>query len=617
MIKFKKTVTGVLVGGMLLSSLTAFAADGDITINMDAPNSTQKYTAWRILDLTTSLKPTADAGGVHKDAGGKALTDATGTCDGTNHTELCYNYAYTFNTKFHNIIKTVAEADKDTDDKSKADADKDGTITDDELMEYIQDLGTDTAAIRVFANGVYKAITDGHVAADLAETVSPVVATQQGYYLIAETTNDADPDSTSLVMLDTAGRNEITVKTKEGVPTLDKSVVKEDGTEVDAVDTELNEWVQYKLTGTIPPIVDSYPTYKYVFHDTLSNGLTFNNTDKATDAEHGYVVAIDGTEIPATDGGVTNWTLTPSVEHGVDPDKITHTFDVEFENIKAVLTKYNITLRTAKPAEGENPEVKEVPVTFSYWAQVDADAVPGNPGNPNDAYIEFTNDPYNTNETSTTPEDEVKVFTFQLNINKTDGTAPLAGANFTLYKETTKDGNTGWGDGEQIGDFVSETDLGHPYRQITPTAGQTAFVFDQIKAGKYKLVESTVPDGYNKMHDKIFTIEYVVNQTEADQSISGFVVKDESGNVISRAFDDTADAAKPWVIDTRAQVAGADQPHDGTAITDIVNTTGGELPTTGAREQAMLLYVGLGAVALSLCVAVFASRKLKDDKKEN
>lgn len=92
-------------------------------------------------------------------------------------------------------------------------------ITDDaHLIQLVN--GFDADQTRSFADAVYAGIKD--MTADFTSVGKIITADGQGYYLIAESAMAGDPDAKSLVMLDTAGQNNITVKSKESVPTLTK-----------------------------------------------------------------------------------------------------------------------------------------------------------------------------------------------------------------------------------------------------------------------------------------------------------------------------------------------------------------------------------------------------------
>lgn len=78
----------------------------------------------------------------------------------------------------------------------------------------------------------------------------------QGYYLIAETATDGSNDAISLVMLDTAGQQNVKVKSKESIPTLEKKIKLEDGTLVDMDTVAFTDTVTFQLTATLPKTLE-------------------------------------------------------------------------------------------------------------------------------------------------------------------------------------------------------------------------------------------------------------------------------------------------------------------------------------------------------------------------
>lgn len=94
-----------------------------------------------------------------------------------------------------------------------------------------------------------------------------------GYYLVVDTTeNVADGSAYNAALLQVVGDVNITVKTD--APTVEKKVL-EGNTYQDAADYNIGDAVPFRLIGSVPDM-SRYDTYKYIFHDTLSTGLTLN-----------------------------------------------------------------------------------------------------------------------------------------------------------------------------------------------------------------------------------------------------------------------------------------------------------------------------------------------------
>ena len=348
----KNKIASIMLTGILAAAMAVPAFAADITID----GTGSEFQAYRLLDLTTSNK----------------------TCEETHeHTAACqYNYSYTINKKYDAALKAVTTK-----------------TTEEEIVDYLEHLTADQT--RKFADDIYAQVKD--LAADKTASGKTISGVDQGYYLIVETQKDGDSDTYSLVMLDTAGQNDITVATKEGTPTLEKKIV-DNGKDVDAADYNIGDLVSFKLTGTMPDNIDGYKTYKYIMHDSLSAGLAF----KAGSVK----VAIDGTAI--TDGFEVK---TPGLDDGCS-------IEVAFTDIKA---GHTIT--------------KNTKVVVTYDAELTTAADIGNPGNPNDAHLEYSSNPNagGEGETSVTPPDKVAAFTFEVIVDKVDKAGkPLTGAEFEL-----------------------------------------------------------------------------------------------------------------------------------------------------------------------------------------
>ena len=125
--------------------------------------------------------------------------------------------------------------------------------------------------------------------------------------------------------------------------------------------------------------------YQLVFHDTLSNGLTFNASS--------VKVYVNGNSKPVN---TDNYTITNPATDG-------HSFDVTIHDVRSL-----------------GDDISKVRV--EYTAKLNDKAVIGSEGNPNKMYMEFSNNPNNEQggDKGQTPEDKVIVFTYKVVINKID-----------------------------------------------------------------------------------------------------------------------------------------------------------------------------------------------------
>lgn len=508
----RQNIYAAMLAGVLAASMALPAsAAGGSTANITMSGNGKTYAAYQLMELSTSLKCTQDHA----------------------HEDDCYNYAYTVKEKYRAMLQSAAGA--------AADADNNGAVSDDELIAYIGGL-SDASAIRAFADALFKAI--GSTEADATSTDKAFNGVAQGYYLIAETELTGTNDSRSLVMLSTAGHRNITVSSKEGVPTLKKTILeKNDSTGASAwgaaADHDIGDKVSFRLTGTLPDNYANYKTYKYIFHDTLGAGLKLDeSTIKVTGSAKGELAAGQFTVRTTSSDGCT--------------------FEVEIPDLKA-----------AGIAAGET-------ITVEYKAELLTTAAIGAAGNENKALLEFSNDPYDETKTGKTPEDKVIDFTYKLIVNKVDKDQnPLAGANFELQKLVN-------------GSYAT-------YKTIAVTGDQTQFNFVGLDAGKYKLVETKVPAGYNKAADVEFE---VVSGTDESGALNLLQVKNGETVLSTGAADATFTATV----------------SSGEMSTKVVNKTGIHLPSTGG--MGVYLLYGLGGVALVGGTGLIVMKKKRGGSEE-
>ena len=430
--------------------------------------------------------------------------------------------SYTVNEKYANVLKAATSA---TDEKG--------------IIKAIEGK-TEATAIRSFANDVYAKIKAAKIAEDYISTGKTFENVDKGYYLIVETELDGNADTYSLVMLNTADQDNVTVTSKEDSPTFEKKIKeKNDSTGVesgwqDGADYDINDVVPFKLQGTVPQNYGAYNTYKYVFHDKMSSGLTFDASS--------VVVKVNETAINSGYSVVT------------ESLKDDCTFEVRFENLK------DISAVTAGCT-----------ITVEYNATLNDKAVIGSAGNPNEAKLEYSNNPYG-NGTGETPWDKVIAFTYQLVANKVDKDGePVEGAGFTLYK---------WSDDESK--YVA---VGSEIK------GVTTFNFNGIDAGKYKLVESTVPDGYTKAEDLEFTVVATYDTENLEPKFGTLTIK-AGDKVISEGED------KVFTVNLA----------EGIFTTKVVNLTGTTLPSTGGMGTTVFYVVGGGLMAVAVVLLVTKKR---------
>ena len=489
----KKVVTILLALAMILTlSIPAFAANIPLTIT----GTDRTYDGYKLLHLTTSLK----------------TEQHPAACQNGKHVDGCYNYAYSVNEKYEAILQEQAGAGRD-------------------IIAYLASLTGDnnTATLRPVANAIYRAIQEYNKTADQKIDPDETGLTQtkqieQGYWLFVDVTNfQDDDDANSLVIVDTAGLAGVTITPKTALPTVEKKVKDDEAATLnwqDSADYDIGDTIPFKLKGTLPANLTSYKnTYSITFHDKLSEGMTLK--------ERSFKVYADGRELTVdTDYKVKTTDL-------ADTDC---TFEVVFPNVLAI-----------------NGVTKNTLFEIFYDATLDENAVIGQAGNPNEVYLEFSNDPYGTS-TGKTEKDVVNVFTYELVINKIDGVTQdaLAGASFKLSKKNAQ------------GEFVLISELGDG-------ENVSSFIWKGLDAGEYQLEETNAPEGYNKLDD-------VINFT------------------ISAKHD--IQSAAPQLTELTSTKGTADK--DAGIITETIkNNTGTVLPETGAMGTMWFIFGGAMLVILA------------------
>lgn len=534
----------------------------DITIT-DAVIGDQ-FSAYKLLNLTTSVE-------------GEEPNQTT-------------NYSYTVNSKYRNVLEqTIDELNGDA-----AAPDTDAAIIDYITKNVVSTESAENTKVtaRKFAETVRAQIAaantptvtlqaDG-VAAKTADNDATFSNMDQGYYLIVQTSaTSADGNTMSQVILNTHGQDELNLTVKKDTVELTKKVQEnqdgvndgQNGKWQDGADYNIGDMVPFQLTGTLPADYANYSAYQYIFHDSASAGLTFS----IANAELKVYAVNDDQKIElkkVTDANdKTGYTVVTSGLTG-------ETFQVKFADLKQAKAKTSDVMTITKNTK----------IVVEYKAKLNVDAKRGATGNPNEAWLEFSNDQYNTGEgspTGNTPHDKVIVFTFDIVVNKyknsvTDANK-LNNAGFTLYKST--DG-TNWSKAQELNNAGNNTNV---------------FRFNGLDSGYYKIVESKVPDGFTKADDVIFTVEATYDATSDAPTLTGLVVKDANGSVIS-----TGENAK-------FTLSGI--TYDGTESanaqisTNIINKSGNKLPSTGGMGTVMLYVAGIAVFVLAGATLVMALRR--------
>ncbi|PAU69121.1 hypothetical protein B1400_1183 [Bifidobacterium italicum] len=483
--------------------------------------------------------------------------------------------AYEVNDKYAAVLKTALGLT--------------GDVTDKQIVDGIKALSTndtttnsDSHNVRAFAAEVMTAINavnndaddTNNIGPDLTETArgTSLAFTDipRGYYLFNQTVNgDPDANTDSSFIVDTALDTDTNIAVKNGTVTLVKKVQDNDTSNgqtanqwIDGADYNIGDDVPFQLTGTLPKNLTSFDTFNYVFHDSLSAGLTRNNDLKV------YAVNVNETTTTKQDiTGSFDVKTTTAQDLTSDP-KVGETFTVSVKNTGTEADPVYNLMAITTDADGAAVSItKDTKIVVEYTAKLNTSAVIGSTGNPNTAKLEFSNNSNHdgTGDTEFTPDDKVTVFTYKVDVEKTfDVGAPADNdlPKFTLYKKNAS------------GTYVEYTNDKEPNAEKTVVKGadgKYTIGWEGIDAGEYKLVETHIPAGYNQAADVVFTVT-------ADHDI---------------------DSEDPKLNSLGGGDAFTGTVSTGSVATTIENKSGNELPSTGGMGTTVLYVAGAAIVLIA------------------
>lgn len=307
----------------------------------------------------------------------------------------------------------------------------------------------------------------GSVKIGESETADSISGLEAGYYLV-KTTGVTDENGVYTYYIMKVVKD-TSADIKADVPTVDKVIVEGSST-VEATDVNIGDDVTFQLTAKMPSSFAGYKTYKVVFHDTLSAGLSFVE---------------DSVKVEVGDKDVTSQFKVSASEDG----KLTISCD-------------DVLAEAVGATMGSD-------IVVTYKAKLNSYAKIGSEGNPNTVYLEYSNDPNwngtpgaSDEPTGKTPEDKAIVFTYELDVTKIaagETGTKLQGAEFVLYR--------GEGENREYAQVIDGKLTGWTKTE----SGATTLVSDDngffkvagLDDGTYWLEETKAPAGYNLLKEPI------------------------------------------------------------------------------------------------------------------
>ncbi|MDO5560660.1 MAG: SpaA isopeptide-forming pilin-related protein [Oscillospiraceae bacterium] len=441
-----------------------------------------------------------------------------------------------------------------------------------------------------FAHVVSKHTTSVAIpSVDEGDTYS-ISGLDDGYYFIKDSSAVTGQDSYTKYILKVT--DNMSLIPKSSVPSVIKKVkedskfIQDDGYGAgynDVADYCIGEAVPFKLIGTMPSTLDYYDHYYYKFTDTLGPQFTAPSAD-------GITIMADGKEVAANKFNI-------HVQVNAD----TGVISIEIEDIKAL-----------KDTSGDLIKVTvDSIITVEFSAVLNSSAEIGLPGQENKVFLTFSNNPneeYNpvtdknnpetpggtddNNDTPSdqgqTPEDEVIVFTYELDTTKVDGKdteIKLDGAKFKLknadenFARVDENGVlTGW---DSIGTELVSNEQG-------------LFMVKGLDDDTYWLVETSAPAGYNLLADPIKVV--ISAATENNQKWSGV----------------PSDALTALSV-TAAGNPGTADADTGIAQITVANNKGITLPGTGGIGTT-IFYIAGGVIAAGSGVLLVTKKRTEKNE---
>ena len=378
----------------------------------------------------------------------------------------------------------------------------------------------DGAPIKALAIAAGQHVKDTpSLAADGSEKAASSIVTFDnlplGWYLVV-----SDLTTDAICSIDTTAK-EVTIKEKNGAPTVTKEVEYASGSWGEGNDGNVGDTVNFQTTIYV---TDGNPT-NYVLHDQMSNGLAFK--------EGSIVVKKNG-------------------ERFIDYTVVTPTDNCTFE------IKFN-----------ENSLQPNDKVVVTYSATINSNAVVGTAGNDNETWLKYGNNGETTHgktKTYTWKFDILKYFT-----DSNDTKQYLADVEFVLYRKNNTTNTTEYAkfDSNKLSGWTAtESDA-----TKLKTNATSNVVVEGLDAGTYFLKETATPVGFNSL-----TSDVEVQITSSCNTLTHATYTVQYKMVNEEDFTDTGDEKVVPIENKR----GTTLPGTGGIGTTIFYVVGGGLMAAAA-----------------------------------
>lgn len=403
------------------------------------------------------------------------------------------------------------------------------------------------AALRTFAQNLEDKTFPGTSAAtefttSTADNANVKTFSVPGIWFLKDVTSPAaDKESFSLPIVtptSIAGTDiDGTVTVKNVIPTISKHLANADGTYNKEPSFSVGDTVYYTLETTVP-YYTGYSTIRvFKIKDTASSAISSVVDGTATGVKVERLMVGDVALKAGTDYSVSYAPTTDTDE------KYTNGVDTVID-----LGKY------VNQSEGATKLNEGAKVTVLVSATLDVDAKLSDPtdikGNPNKDSLTWSHNPNNTSDEQTIPGNEVNVYSYKFNIEKTakDMATKLSDAKFTI-----KAGNSYLGYENGAWKILTTTPTkdtqGGAEAGVFTTDTEGVINFDGLDAGTYEIEEIVPPNDYTavSLPKFNFTVSATVNANdpEGQKTITAVSCAKDAKNTDSRVSVDSS-TIKIW-----------------------------------------------------------------------
>lgn len=456
---------------------------------------------------------------------------------------------------------------------------------------------------------IFNEIVGGHltdVFAEATATAEGKMAFENlapGYYLVKDKDNSlSEKENESYTKYLVKLVDSTTIEVKSQSMSLKKFIVKGND-KVKANNAAMGEKVNYRLE-TVTSKMDGYESpYTYIIHDELDEGLTFNQD---VVVKIGKNADLDKNEVYAAENVKVKYSTTANGEYS--------------ETMPEVPENGKLYIRITVNNLVENRK-QDMNVLVTYSATVNNKAVIGTNPNTNTAYLEYSNNPNQSQDnnipTSTTPAEHVYTYVAGFEISKVSPADKLLpGAQFMIEGEDVTIAKL-----NVIGYSFKEDADGKYYNvnNSYTTATQDNYV-DKMYVAEYGTIEKDGPQvvgmtsdkdetvgtlRFNGLKEGTYTITEVLAPTGYKKLDKPITVKIEW--TAPNLKNDKTECEWKYTVGSEENVVTSTETDN--SHYKIVNQHGLTLPFTGGEGANLLAGLGLALMAAAVAAILYIKRR--------